>query len=84
MSVNKKTVINSLAKIHQKFRRKKLSSSDFFFVGGSDDEPVNKMTNLLTSVDPRSTEAEDNEHSISDGKGGRIELEFGEESTKQK
>lgn len=77
-------VIATLSKIHKKFKKKKLSASDFTFVGGTEDEPVNKMTNLLASVDPRSSQATDNEHSISDGLGGRIELEFDDESTKQK
>lgn len=61
-----------------------MRGSDIFFVGEDDDEPVGKMTDLLSSVDPNSRDAGDNEHSISDGSGGRIELELDDENIKKK
>ncbi|OGD95260.1 hypothetical protein A3A48_04120 [Candidatus Curtissbacteria bacterium RIFCSPLOWO2_01_FULL_37_9] len=84
MSVSKKSVLNVLSKIHKKSRKRRIIASDIFFVGEDDDEPVGKMTDLLASVNPNSSDSKDNEHSISDGLGGRIELEFDDESTKQK
>ena len=36
--------------------------------------PINNLVNVMKSVNTNSPEAELNSHSISDGKGGRIEL----------
>lgn len=84
MSVSKKSVLNILSKIHNKFRKRRIRASDIFYLGEDDDEPVGRMTDLLASVDPSSAEAKDNEHSISDGKDGRIELELDDENVKKK
>lgn len=71
MSVSKKSVLNALSKIHKKFRKRRIIASDIFYIGEDDDEPVGRMTDLLSSVDPNSQDAGDNEHSISDGRGER-------------
>lgn len=36
--------------------------------------PLTNLVNTMTKVDTKSTEAQLNSHSISDGNGGRIEL----------
>jgi hypothetical protein len=46
---------------------------DFFFAGGSSD-PVSNVVKVLSNVDPSNVDANQNEHSISDNNGGRIEL----------
>lgn len=81
---DKKSILGILSKIHKKFRKRRMRASDIFFVGEGDDESVGRMTDLLSSVDPKSPDSGDNEHSISDGSGGRIELEFDDNQVKKK
>lgn len=56
--------------------KKKLGRPMWFSIGGEKDFSYSKLSKLCDSVDLDDKNSSQNEHSISDGMGGRIELEF--------